>query len=203
VKTGRTIRALRVRRIVVASIAAAALLTSAACGGGSEEAGGSEKWGPVEHEVWRADICTALREWITSWRSLSREFADEGLVYSSGEEAKTALVTFVTGLLDETDVMLKKVDAAGTPAGERGEEVRRAFRNAFGQMRRVIADALAEVQNLPTRSVSAFNSEAEALARSAELAYEEVGRQFSDLQYLEFNFEGELPEACQGGLEID
>jgi hypothetical protein len=39
--------------------------------------------------------------------------------------------------------------------------------------------------------------ELEALADSAEPACEEVGRQFSDLQYLEPMFQGDPPEACQ------
>jgi hypothetical protein len=186
------------RRIVVASIAAAALLMLAACGGGSEEAGGSEESGRVEPEVWATDICTAGREWKMSVESRSRELADEARAASSLKEAKTALVTFLMEFLDETDAMLKKIDAAGTPAGEQGEEQRRALRNAFGQVRPVVADVLVQAQNLPTRNISAFNSEVEAIGRSAQLAFEEVGRQFSDLQYLEPpNFEGEPPEACQ------
>jgi hypothetical protein len=186
-----------VRRIVVASIAAAALLMHAACGGGSEEADGSEETGRVEPEVWATDICMALRELNMFYESRSSELGDEARAASSVEELKTASVTYWTELLDETDVMLKKIDAAGTPAGEQGEEVRRAIRNAFGQMRRVVADVLVQAQNLPTRNISAFNSEAESLGRSAQLAFEEVGRQFEDLKYLDGGFEGEPPEACR------
>jgi hypothetical protein len=187
----------RVRRIVVASIAAAALLVHAACGGSPEEAGGSEETGRVEPEVWATDICTAARELNMSQESLARELVDEGRGASSVEEAKAAVVTYLTELLDETDAMLKKIDAAGTPAGEQGEEVRRAMRNASGQLRRAVADSLVQAESLPTGSVSAFNSEAEELGRSAQLAFEEVGRQFSDLQYLEADLEGEPPEACR------
>ena len=189
---------LRERRIVVASIAAAALLMHAACSGSSEEAGGSEETGRVEPEVWATDICTAFREHEMSRDSAGREIADEIRAASSAKQLKAALVMGWTEALDETDAMLKKVDAAGTPAGEQGEEVRRAIRNAAGQLRRVVAEVLSQTQDLPTRNISAFNSELEALVHSAELAFEEVERQFSDLQYLEaLDYEGEPPEACQ------
>src|SRR5687767_291375 len=136
----------------------------AACGGGSEAAGGPEESGRVEPEVWATEICTAFREWEVSRESRGRELADEIRAASSAKQLKSALVTGFTELLDETDAMLKKIDAAGTPAGEHGEERRRAIRNAVGQLRRVVADVLVQAQNLPTWNISAFNSEIEALS---------------------------------------
>jgi hypothetical protein len=191
----RTIRALSVRRIVVASIAAAALLMHVGCGGGSEEAVGSEEAGRVEPEVWLADICVAIRDLQMSLGSREREVADEARAATSAKQAKAVLVSLYASVLDDIDAFLEKVDAAGTPTGEQGE-VPREFRNRFGQLRQVFADALVQIRGLPTRNVSAFNSQVAELDRSTDSAAEEVWERPSpDLQDLEL--EGEPPEACR------
>jgi hypothetical protein len=92
--------------------------------------------------------------------------------------------------------MLRTIDAAGTPAGEHGEEVRRAIRNAIEQFRPVVADLVVQAQNLPTRNVTVFMSEAEELNRSAMHSFTGVANAFSDLQYLG-GLGIERPEACR------
>ena len=189
----RTIWADPMGRIGIASLAASALLAVTACGGGA-----SDQADRVEPEAWAADVCTAVNQFVGFTESRLTEFTGEASAARSLKRLKTLAVALYRDFLDQTDVMLRKIDAAGTPEGDQGEEIRREFRAAIGETRAIVVELLAKARDLPTRDLNEFVSQARALRAGAEREFTRWGNSFEDkLGRFKGTFEGEQPEECR------
>src|SRR5215218_3771942 len=122
-------------RIGIAALAASSLLAVTACGGG-----GSDQADRVEPEAWAADVCTAMSQLKGFTESRAKEFTEEASAARSLKRVKTLAVALYSDILDQVDVMLRKIDAAGTPEGDQGEEMRREFRAIIGEFRPIFVE---------------------------------------------------------------
>jgi hypothetical protein len=142
-------------------------------------------------------MCTALDQMQEFFDSRATELAEQASAERSFKRVKPLIVTFYSDLLDQTDVMLRKLDAFGTPEGDQGEELQREFRAAMGETRPILVELLAKARDLPTRDLNEFISEAEALTAEAEHEMTQWGDTFKDrFSRFEGALGDERPKEC-------
>ena len=178
-------------RVRLAALAVGLAVALSACGGGSD---GAESVDPTE---WATDVCTAMSGYVESVEARAAGFEQAASGLSSIADAKAQVVQFFEDVVADTDVMLAAVDAAGTPSGDQGEEIRAALRSNLEPMREILSDSVAEAEELPTDNLADFTSQVEELTASVGEGFDEIGAAFDALDEFEGTFEGEEPEACQ------
>jgi hypothetical protein len=153
-----------VGRGVISLIAAAGL---AACGGGG-----------VGPQAYVRSVCQAVADWQEEILDRSTSLEDELGPDATPEQGKDALAGFLDGVIADTDGMIGRVEDAGTPDIEGGEEQANRLTEALGQVQEAFRDAREEVDTISTTSPEAFQQDADALGDSIQSAFDEAGTTF-------------------------
>ena len=180
---------LRSKTIVL--IAALALSISAC---GDDDDGGD---GTASVNDYASDICTAFTDWTQAIQDRQTEL-EEGLEPgASPQEGKDALQGFLDDSVAASDELVDDVEAAGTPDTENGEEAANALQEAAEGARDQLADAQADVGDLPTDSPEAFSEAADQFGDDIRIALEGVGEGLEDIETPELDKAIDEVEACQ------
>jgi hypothetical protein len=148
-----------VSRVPLPVLAAALALLAAGCGGGdSNESAETEPEGTPPAE-WVTSVCGALDEWQTSLQQQATGLPQQVLQADSPQDAKKQITDFLDEVVDETQDMVDKVDAAGKPAVDAGERVRTAVHARLLKVKAAFENARAQVEQVPTDNPLAFQQQ--------------------------------------------
>jgi hypothetical protein len=146
-----------VLRLPILLTAAALALVAAGCGGGdSEESEQPEGTPPPQ---WVTTVCGALDDWQTSLQTQAQGLPQEVLQADSPSDAKERIVGFLDQVVDETQTMIDKVDAAGRPAVDSGQRVATAVHARLEKVKRAFVGARSSVEKVPTDNPLAFQQQ--------------------------------------------
>ena len=141
--------------ILLTSLALA--LVAAGCGGGdSDEAEQPEGTPPTQ---WVTTVCGALDDWQTSLQTQAQGLPQEVLQADSPSDAKQRIVDFLDQVVAETQTMIDKVDAAGSPAVDAGQRVATAVHTRLEKVKQAFQQARASVDKVPTNNPLAFQQQ--------------------------------------------
>jgi hypothetical protein len=142
---------------ILLSVAALAFL-AAGCGGGgdSDESEQPEGTPPTQ---WVTTVCGALDDWQTSLQTQAQGLPQEVLQADSPQDAKKQIVNFLDEVVDETQTMIDKVDAAGRPAVDAGQRVATAVHTRLEKVKQAFENARSSVESVPTDNPLAFQQQ--------------------------------------------
>jgi hypothetical protein len=172
-------------------IAVFALFISAC---GDDDDGGGDS---VDVGDYAADICTAFTDWTQAIQDRQTEL-EQGLEPgASPQEGKDALQGFLDDAVTASDTLVEDVEGAGTPDTENGQEAADALQEAAQGARDQLAEAQADVADLPTDSPEAFSEAADQFGNDVREALEGVGDGLQDIDTPELDEAIDEEEACQ------
>ncbi len=149
-----TIRALG-RRAALAAIAILAI-TAAVAGCGSSGSAG------VSAGAYVKSICTAILPFQQSFQARA---AALHLTAPNAAQDKSEFQGFLTGVASDTEHVVTRLRAAGTPNVANGKVIGPGIVNAFSQLGGALSNAASQASSLPTSSLAAFKTAAQPVAR--------------------------------------
>jgi hypothetical protein len=165
-----------------------------ACGDDDDDGGGES----VAVGEYASDICTAFFGWRDAIQEGQTDLASSLESDAAPQEGKDALQGFLDNAVAASDQLIEDVEAAGTPDTENGEEAADVLQTAAEQARDRLADAQADVGDLPTDSPEAFSAAAAQFGNDVQAALGESGEGLQDVDSPELNQAFDEEEACQG-----
>ena len=133
---------MRARRGFVVCCVSALALAAAGCGSNEKAIGRSP-------DVWWLDICTALTRFEDGTYANKRMLEQHVRNSKSVVEARSAVIHYIDFAIRKTNALLADIRRAGQPAVENGDQLTRAFQQAFIPFRRALIQSRAQAQRLP------------------------------------------------------
>ncbi|MEV1328271.1 hypothetical protein AB0J20_01690 [Micromonospora costi] len=137
----RTCRATAVGKLTV--VLATLVLAVTACGGPSPRA-------------WAASVCGALTPWRSEISRLTSSTDQQMTAQTTPAQAKENLVRLFGGAEQASETARRKVEEAGVPETDHGEEISTGFRTSLGKMRDAYGRARDTIERLDTSEATAF-----------------------------------------------
>lgn len=166
----------------------------AACGGDDGGDGGGGSAESVSAEAYAADVCGAMKDWVTGVQERTQALTES---FTSGdpEEGKQALSDLLAEMSSQTGDLVTAVEEAGVPDVEGGEEAADSLVAAFQDVQGILDDAQQDIEDLPS-DPQGFSQGAAELGPTLQEALTSVGSSIEepDSQELQDAFENE--EAC-------
>ncbi|HEX6261230.1 MAG TPA: hypothetical protein VF097_00095 [Actinomycetota bacterium] len=128
------------RRALVLTFA----LVAAACGGEAEGEG------DVATDVWVRDVCTTLTDWNDRVQSRTGTLQTDlqGLPQGDFQALKDLMVSYIDGVIEDTDQAVTSLEGAGAPAVEDGGEASRLVVRGIGEVRTIFEQAREDIAAL-------------------------------------------------------
>lgn len=128
------------RRALVLSLA----LVAASCGGGGE--GG----GDVPPDAWVRTVCTTLTDWNAQLQSRTGDLQTElqGLSRGDFQALQDLMISYVDGVIEDTDQAVTALEEAGVPAVEDGREARELMVGGIREARTIFEEARDDIAAL-------------------------------------------------------
>jgi len=124
---------------------------------------------------WVESLCTSLTTWGDD---LATARADNAVTEGDLADRRDALVNYLRQVTEDTDALLKRLKQAGTPDGDDGKAVARAFRRGFRQARAAFAGARSDAEKLDPDRRRKFQNALEDIQGEITVAAETVGATF-------------------------
>lgn len=159
----------------------AMLVLLAGCGGGPSP------------RAWAASVCSALTPWRAEISKLTRSTDEQMTAQTTPAQAKENLVRMFAGAEQASETARRKVEQAGVPETEHGEEISAGFRDSLAKVRDAYGRARDTIDGLGTGQATAFydgvrtavdtlNAEYDASALdTSRLNSEELKRAFDEV----------------------
>ncbi|MER5608722.1 hypothetical protein AB0F93_05025 [Micromonospora tulbaghiae] len=138
----RTRRAATAGKLTV--VLATLILVVTGCGGGPSP------------RVWAASVCQALTPWRAEISKLTSSTQQQMTAQTTPPQAKENLVRLFAGAEQASETARRKVEEAGVPEAERGEEVSAGFLGSLSKMRDAYGRARDTVDRLDTAQAGPF-----------------------------------------------
>ncbi|WBB65397.1 hypothetical protein [Micromonospora sp. WMMD812] len=138
----RTCRATAAGKLTV--VLATLLLVAAGCGGGPSP------------RAWAASVCSALAPWRSEISRLTSSTDQQMTAQTTPAQAKENLVRLFGGAEQASETARRKVEEAGVPETDRGEEISAGFRDSLAKMRDAYGRARDAIEGLGTGEATAF-----------------------------------------------
>ncbi|HEV8563756.1 MAG TPA: hypothetical protein VGR41_02460 [Actinomycetota bacterium] len=192
---------LRTRFIRMAAVLAIVVLASA-CGGdesstpssvGTETSGGTEPVGSSSAEEYATGVCTAINDWITS---LTASASDLSQLPTDAAAGQAVMLSFLDGVITETDALLSKVEALGVPDTADGEAASAALLTALTQVRDLYQGLRDSVADLDTADPAAFATALTELSTGLDAGSGDVGSALDEFQNGELAATFQATPAC-------
>ena len=143
--------------------------------------------------VWAASVCAALDPWRAEIGTLTTRTQQQMTAATTPAQAKENLVRLFGGAEQASETARRKVEEAGVPEAEQGEEVSAGFRTSLAKMRDAYGRARDTIDGLGTgqptvfydgvrAAVDTLNKEYDASALdTSRLNSEELKRAFDEV----------------------
>ncbi|RGC68309.1 hypothetical protein C5N14_13845 [Micromonospora sp. MW-13] len=138
----RTCRAATAGKLTV--VLATLVLTLTACGGGPSP------------RAWAASVCEALTPWRAEINKLTSSTQQQMTAKTTPAQAKENLVRLFGGAEQASETARRKVDEAGVPETDHGEEISQGFQASLGKVRDAYGRARGTIGGLGTSEPTAF-----------------------------------------------
>lgn len=181
--------------------AIAAALMIGACGGDDAPEGDTPGDGPaqtVTAQEYATDICGALDAWVTASQDRVGSLTGALNPTDSAENRRDILAGYIDGVIEDTDVLISEVEAAGAPDVEGGEEIAGQIADAFDTVKTELEQTRSEVDSLPTDDPAAFTAAATELGTSIQTSLTAVGTSVGEISEPELNQAFAAEPACSG-----
>lgn len=172
-----------VRRATVSVIAGALFL--GACGGGG-----------VSADEWATDVCNGLKQFVTEISETQADVQAAVSPESTPEQGRELLTETFDSMIESTDSLIGKIEDAGTPDIEGGEEIQSNLVSGLEDMKTALEDAQPEIEALPD-DPTAFKTEAAQIGGDLQTELQGIGETLSAMDAPELEEETQDVEACQ------
>lgn len=150
---------LPLRGAAVAAVAAAALALAVPAGtqasGATAAVAAAPAGAALDTPVWAQRVCSAVLDWSVA-AGRHAEGLDGKVSAADLRRSRAVLSRFLDQVVRETDRMITRVDAAGTPALEQGPAIRQQLRASLKRARGLLADARRTAAGLSVTDKEAF-----------------------------------------------
>ena len=163
---------------LVGSFALAAAVAALA-GAGAQAAPTAHKAQKTEPRAWAQQVCSSVGVWQ---KSLTRRSA--ALNHVNGGDLRglrSKLVTFLNGVVSDTNVLIASVDRAGAPNVSHGADIQRLLHEGFVQTRSYFVEDVAAAKALPLGSPTKFATGASTLGKSIDRQGNLIGAAFDKI----------------------
>lgn len=106
--------------------------------------------------AWAATVCSALEPWRAEINTLTARAQQQTPQSATPEQAKDNLVRMLEGARDASETARGKVEAAGVPEVDGGDEVAAAMVESLRKVRDAYGKARDTVHGLPTSESASF-----------------------------------------------
>ncbi|MFF3867402.1 hypothetical protein [Micromonospora sp. NPDC001898] len=138
----RTCRAATAGKLTV--VLATLVLMLTACGGGPSP------------RAWAASVCEALTPWRAEINKLTSSTQQQMTAQTTPAQAKENLVRLFGGAEQASETARRKVDEAGVPETDRGEEISQGFQASLAKVRDAYGRARGTIGGLGAGDPTAF-----------------------------------------------
>ncbi|MER7455665.1 hypothetical protein [Micromonospora sp. NPDC126480] len=138
----RTCRAAAAGKLT--AMLATVVVLAAGCGGGPSA------------QAWAASVCSALTPWRAEISKLTSSTDQQMTAQTTPAQAKENLVRLFGGAEQASETARRKVEEAGVPDAEQGEEVSAGFRTSLARMRDAYGRARDTIDGLSTSQPTVF-----------------------------------------------
>ena len=157
-------------RFRTVSLAAGFVLALASCGGG----------GGVDAKAYVRSVCTATTDWQKDIQERTVALAGSLDPKATLPIQKQALVDLLGGLVQATDAYADKVDKAGVPDVDGGEDAAAKLVEALERIAKAFRTAHDQAGSLPTDSKDAFQQAADAIGKTVNSSVTGIEDPFKD-----------------------
>jgi hypothetical protein len=141
----------------------------------------------TEPRAWAQQVCASVGTWQ---KQLQRRSAALNHVKAGDLRGlRSKLVTFLNGVVTDTDVLIASVDRAGAPSVAHGPDIQRLLHEGFAQTRAYFAEDVVAAKALPVGSPAKFAAGATALGKSIDrqgklisAAFDKIDKQYGSTQ---------------------
>lgn len=154
----RTCRAATAGKLT--AVLATLVLALAACGGGPSP------------RAWAASVCEALTPWRAEINKLTSSTQQQMTAQTTPAQAKENLVRLFAGAADASETARRKIDQAGVPETEHGEEISARFQASLGKVRDAYGRARDTIDGLGTGEATAFYDGVRAAVETLNKEYD-------------------------------
>lgn len=172
-----------VRRATLSIIAGALFLGS--CGGGGTSA-----------DEWAADVCTGLKDFVSEISETQADVQAAVSPESTPEQGRELLIETFDSMIESTDSLIGKIEDAGTPDIENGEEIQSNLVSGLEDMKTALEEAKPKIEALPD-DPTAFKTEAAQIGTDLQTELQGIGNTLSAMEAPELEEETADVEACQ------
>jgi hypothetical protein len=155
-------------------LALTGIIGTAGCTGDSGGAG-------VAPAAWARSVCGALNPWRTEISDLTLKAQHELGTAKTAKQAKTNVVTLLSGAEQSSEKARRGVADAGVPKVERGDEIAKHFVASLEKARDAYGHAKTTVTALPTADATAFYA---AVRGAFDTLREEYARSALDTEHV-------------------
>ncbi|RZU72851.1 hypothetical protein EV384_1236 [Micromonospora kangleipakensis] len=134
-------------------------LVLAGCGGPSPRA-------------WAASVCESLTPWRAEINKLTSSTQQQMTAQTTPAQAKENLVRLFAGAEQASETARRKVEQAGVPETDHGEEISAGFRASLSKMRDAYGRARDTIDGLDTGEATAFYNGVRAAVETLNKEYD-------------------------------
>lgn len=163
------------RRRLLVSLVVLSLLVGVAAG----SAAAAPRAGATAPGPWAKTVCISLTTWQSSLERRSK--AIEASKPTNLAKLYDAFASFLANVVRDTDRLIAKTKAAGTPSVPRGAQVAGALLTGYGKLRTYFAADAAKAKHLSRTNAASFAAGAAAIGRAIERQSSQVGKTFDAL----------------------
>jgi hypothetical protein len=171
----------------------AIVLATAGCRGSSESNATGSSGQTVSAKEWVGDLCTAIGDWQVGLKDVPDASNNTDLA-----KVKTDMAAFLDTLVTGTDELVGRIDKAGAPDIEDGDQAARDFKAAFVGLETSFKDAKSTIDAVTTDDQAKFAGALTQVGMVLKSAVETAGKAFDDIskKYPDLAKAGKDAPAC-------
>lgn len=171
----------------VIGVGAATVLLLGSCGG--------EDADTVPVADYASSVCGALETWVTDIQDRAGKIT-EGIDPGDAKAGKKRLQEFMNETVNGTERLISKVEDAGVPDTDGGEEAAEQIQSDLGEVKTILEGAEEDIADLPTNDPKGFGTGAQEIASSLQQATGEASSTIGSANSEELTEAFEKSEDC-------